>query len=224
METFFTVGVCMPSGFSHYASKRFEQATETYDVIIVPGIPYDPAATSQIMKARILWAKYLFDSGISRNIIFSGGAVYSPYIEGVVMKIIADSLGLPPDHTFFETHAEHSTENVYYSWKMAKEMGFERIALATDPFQSFAVRGFIEKYCPDVASLPMVYKKLKSDGKALPDINLKDVFVNNFVSIVDRETFASRIAGTRGSKVAAAVKQEQSKSFLTAVGPGLTKK
>jgi uncharacterized SAM-binding protein YcdF (DUF218 family) len=214
----------MPSGFSHYASKRLERVTETYDVIIVPGIPYDPTAPSPIMKMRILWAKYLFDNGITRNIIFSGGAVYSPYIEGVVMKIIADSLGLPPDHTFFETEAEHSTENIYYSWKMAKEMGFERIALATDPFQSFAVRGFIEKYCPDVASVPMVYKKLKSDAMDLPVINLKSVFVNNFVSIVDRETFAKRFAGTRGLKVAELVKQEQSNSFLIAIGPGLTKK
>ena len=224
METLFTVGVSMPSGFSHYASKRFEKVTETYDVIIVPGIPYDPGVSSPIMKMRILWAKYLFDSGITRNIIFSGSAVYSPYIEGVAMKIIADSLGIPSDHTFCETKAEHSGENIYYSWKMAKEMGFERIALATDPFQSFAVRGFIEKYCPEVASVPMVYKRLKSEGKDLPAINLKDVFVNNFVSLVDRETFIKRFEGTRGFKVAEEVKQEQTKSFLTTIGPGLTKK
>ncbi len=75
-----------------------------------------------------------------------------------------------------------------------------------------------------VQIVPIVYNKIKSDGKALPDINLKDVFVNNFVSIVDRETVAKRFAGTRGFKVADAVKQEQSKSFITAIGPGLTKK
>jgi uncharacterized SAM-binding protein YcdF (DUF218 family) len=224
METFFTVGVSMPSGFSHYASKRFDKTTETFDVIIVPGIPYDPTTSSAIMKMRILWAKYLFDNGITRNIIFSGSAVYSPYIEGVAMKIIADSLGIPSDHTFFEVKAEHSTENVYYSWKMAKDMGFERIALATDPFQSFALRGFIEKYCPDVASVPVVYKKLKADGTNLPSISLKDVYVDSFVSIVDRETFAERFEGTRGFKVADEVRQDQTKSFLTATGPSLTKK
>lgn len=224
METFFTVGVSMPSGFSHYASKRFEKATQPYDVVIVPGIPYDPTTSSSIMKMRILWAKYLFDNGIARNIIFSGSAVYSPYIEGVAMKIIADSLGIPAEHTFFEVKAEHSTENVYYSWKMAKEMGFERIALATDPFQSFALRGFIKKYCPEVASLPVVFQKLKAERANLPSINPKEVYVEDFVSIVDRESFAKRFEGTRGFRVAEAVTQEQSTSFLTAVGPGFTKK
>ena len=75
-----------------------------------------------------------------------------------------------------------------------------------------------------VQIVPIVYKKMKSDGKALPDINLKDVFVNNFVSIVDRETFSKRFEGTRGFKVAEEGKQEQTRSFLTAIGPSLTKK
>lgn len=215
-ETCFNVGVSMPSGFSRYANKCFEQAKVEgqYDVIIVPGIPYDPTSISSIMKVRILWAKYLYDNGFTKNIIFSGSAVYSPFIEGVAMKIIADSLGIPPDHTFFEIKAEHSTENIYYSWRMAKEMGFKRIALATDPFQSYALKGFIRKYCPEVKSVPVVHKKLKLKGITLPTISINTALVNDFVSIVDRKTFVQRIAGTRGKGIEEEVSLEESRIFF----------
>ena len=51
---------------------------------------------------------------------------------------------------FAETQAEHSIENVYYSMKMARKMGFKRIGLATDPFQSQMLESLIEKYCPGI--------------------------------------------------------------------------
>src|SRR5690606_31947372 len=129
--------------------KKYEHAktVRPYDVIIVPGIPYEKENTSSIMNMRLQWAKHLYDSGFAQNIIFSGSAVYSPFVEGKAMKAIADSMGIPPEHTFYETKAEHSTENVYYSWKMANEMGFKKIALATDPFQSAMLKSFMKKYC-----------------------------------------------------------------------------
>jgi len=224
METFFTVGVSLPSGFSHLARRQLAKTGEPYDVIIVPGIPYDPTKNSSIMTVRILWAKYLYENGIARNIIFSGSAVYSPYIEGIAMKIIADSLGIPSEHTFFEIKSEHSTENVYYSWKMAKEMGFQRIALATDPFQSWALRGFIKKYCQDVVSIPAVYSRTISGNSTLPAIDLNAAYVNDFVSLLDRESFATRLEGTRGFRVAEEERKRQFTNFLTPLGPSLTKR
>jgi vancomycin permeability regulator SanA len=133
--------------FSRYAEKSFEKARKEkpFDVVIVPGVPYD-TTSDFVMKMRVYWAKYLYDSGFTHNVIFSGSAVYNPYAEGVIMKIMADSLGIPSDHTFSETSAEHSTENVYYSWKMAKEMGFSKIALATDPYQAGLLRSFSRKH------------------------------------------------------------------------------
>jgi len=54
-----------------------------YDVIIVPGIPYqDQNWASNIMKDRVLWSFYLYSKGITRNVIYSGNSVYSPYVEG----------------------------------------------------------------------------------------------------------------------------------------------
>jgi uncharacterized SAM-binding protein YcdF (DUF218 family) len=197
--------------FSHYAEKSYDRALneKPFDVIIVPGVPYEEENTTSVMKMRIFWAKHLYDSGFTKNIIFSGSAVYSPYVESIAMKIIADTLGIPSDHTFFETKAEHSTENVYYSWKMAKEMGFQKIALATDPFQSRLLRSFTKKYCPGVKAIPVVFDRLQIDDKPLPVIDATSAFRENFVSITDRETFWQRFKGTMGKRVKQEVKTEK---------------
>lgn len=189
--------------FSQYSKKsyRHAQAEKPFDVIIVPGLPYDKEKTSSVMKMRLFWAKHLYDSGLTRNIIFSGSAVYTPFIEAVAMKTMADSLGIPAEHTFAETKAEHSTENVYYSWKMAQRLGFKKIGLATDPFQSAMLRSFIKRFCPGVKAVPLVSGKLNLDTLSLPAIDTTAAHVVNFVSIREREGFWKRFRGTMGKRV-----------------------
>ena len=205
------IGLLTHCSFSRYASTLYTEANieKPFDVIIVPGVPYEPNNVSSVMQLRILWAKHLYDNGYTKNIIFSGSAVYSQFIEAVAMKVIADSLGIPSDHTFTESKAEHSTENVYYSWKMAKSMGYRKIALATDPFQSIMLRSFIKKYCHDVKSVPVVLEMISLTDNPLPVIDTISAYVNNFVSIVDRESFWKRFAGTRGKRIAEEVKREK---------------
>ena len=186
-----------------YTGMAYEQAKKDrpYDVVIVPGVPYENESTSNVMTLRIFWAKHLYDSGFTRNIIFSGSAVNSPYIEGIAMKIIADTLGIPPDHTFSETKAEHSTENAYYGWKLARNLGFKKIALATDPFQSRTLENFIEEYCPGMKSIPVVLSVLNLGNKKLPKIDAGGAYVKNFIPLSTREGFWERWQGTRGKRV-----------------------
>ena len=209
---FLAVGLLLTHcSFSHYAKKSYERAVKEkpFDVIIVPGVPYVKGEPSSIMTMRLFWAKQLYDSGFTKNIIFSGSAVYSPYVEGVAMKIIADSMGIPPQHTFSETMAEHSTENVYYSWKLAKSLGFKKIALSTDPFQAGMLRSFIRKYTPGVQAIPIVFDRLDMTGKVLPDIDSSRAYVPGFVSITKRESFWKRFQGTMGRRVKEEVKEER---------------
>jgi uncharacterized SAM-binding protein YcdF (DUF218 family) len=189
--------------FSRFAYKSYAKAekNQPYDAIIVPGLPYDKEKTSSVMKMRIFWAKHLFDKGITRNVIFSGGAVYTHFVESIAMKVIADSLGIPSQHTFAETQAEHSTENVYYSYKLAQGLGFKKIALATDPFQSAMLRNFVKKHTPGVEIIPIVYDKMDVKDKELPVIDTTSAFKNNFVSIKKREGFLKRVRGTFGKRV-----------------------
>lgn len=200
--------------FTRFAERSYRNAkiSEPFDVIIVPGIPYDKDKTSSIMKMRVYWAKLLYDSAIAKNIIFSGSSVYTPYVEGVVLKIISDSLGIPGEHTFAETKAEHSTENVYYSWRLAQSLGFERIALATDPFQARMLQGFIKKHTPGVAIVPVVFSMMDHvKDKELPEINANTAFVSDFVSIKKRESWWQRMRGTFGKRVIEEKKEEEQK-------------
>jgi uncharacterized SAM-binding protein YcdF (DUF218 family) len=112
----------------------------------------------------------------------------------------ADSLGIPSAHTFSEEEAEHSTENVFYSVRMAREMGFKRIALATDHYQAFLLGKYMKKRFPDVTILPIAYKhiNIRSEWPVIADTT---AFSDYFVSLVKRENRVKRLKGTMGMNV-----------------------
>ncbi len=177
-----------------------EETANPYDVIIVPGVPFQEPSMKMVLKARILWAKYLYERGVAKNIIFSGASVYTPYVESKVMKIYADSLGIPSENTFSEEEAEHSTENIFYSVQMAKELGFKRIALATDHYQAYLLQGYIKKKFPDVAIITIGYKKINMNAK-WPEIDAESAYAENFVSLAKRENKIKRFKGTMGMNI-----------------------
>lgn len=187
----------------HDKHKKIEKknANDVYDVIIVPGVPYQDPSMKLVLKARILWAKYLFDTRIAKNIIFSGSSVYSPYVESQIMRIYADSLGIPSAHTFAETQAEHSTENIYYSVLMARKLGFKKIAVATDQYQAVILSLYIRMNFPDVTILPIDYEEIDLFSSYWPEIDETPAYVENFVSLVKRENPSERFKGTLGRKV-----------------------
>lgn len=207
IHIFLLVGLVLSHcSLSRQARKSYEHASKVkpYDVVIVPGIPYDTVndnADNTVMKMRLFWAKHLYDSGFTRNIIFSGSAVYSPYTEALIMKQVADSLGIPSEHTFAEMKAEHSTENVYYSWKMAKELGFKKIAVATDPYQGGLLKSFARRHCPDVKFIPIVFGMMDIGDRKLPLIDPSTALKKDFVSIMERESFWQRFRGTMGKRI-----------------------
>lgn len=178
-----------------------EKPLQPYDVIIVPGVPYQGPSMRFILKSRILWAKYLYDNNITQNIIFSGASVYSPYVEGLIMKTYADSLHIPSCHTFAETQAQHSTENIYYSVLMARQMGFKHIAVATDQYQTVILSLYIKKNCPEVDILTIDFARIDVFTAPWPEIDPSRAHVDNFVSLTDRENRSERFKGTMGKNV-----------------------
>ncbi|MDW7693833.1 YdcF family protein [Flammeovirgaceae bacterium SG7u.111] len=172
-----------------------------YDAIIVPGVPFEGKTWQDVMKMRVYWSVYLYENGYTKNIIYSGSAVYSPYVESIIMKQYGIALGIPEEYIYTDTLAEHSTENVYYSYHQAKKMGFEKIALATDPFQSAMVKKFVKKHKLDIAYLPVVFDTLKEIEQINPPIDPAPAFIKNFISLPDREGFWKRFRGTLGKNV-----------------------
>lgn len=203
------LSVCLYScTFSAKTTKRLfkESENEQYDVIIVPGMPFEEAqgAWGRIMKGRVYWSKYLYDRGIAKNVMYSGGAVYTPYTEAEIMKLYAVALGIPEQNIYTETRAEHSTENVYYSYQKARKLGFKKIAVASDHFQTKSLRRFIRKrVSPDVKLIPFVVDTLKKIGPDMktPIIDFRMAFKEEFISIKDRESVWKRWRGTRGHNI-----------------------
>lgn len=146
--------------YSSKATRRlYRQALrkKPYDVVIVPGVPFENGQWGRVMKVRVYWSKFLYDHGVARNIIYSGNAVYTPYAEGQIMAMYAIALGIPKEHVYSEVRAEHSTENVYYSYQLARKLGFRSMALASDPSQTHLLRKFTrKKVSADIDLIPMV--------------------------------------------------------------------
>jgi len=175
-----------------------------FDAIIVPGYPYYGEKWEDVVKIRVLWAKYLYEQGYAKHIIFSGSAVYSPYIESRIMKEYAIALGIDSNAIFTEEKAEHSTENVYYSYKLAQEHGWENVALATDYVQVKMVRNFVSKEQIPVVYLPMlihIVDTMQAFNRPAPPINDSVAFVPDFVPITERESMHKRWKGTRGKNI-----------------------
>jgi uncharacterized SAM-binding protein YcdF (DUF218 family) len=189
------VGLLSACNFKSVVNSMYAQyiVRAPYDVIIVPGMGFD-TATQQTsgFNTRIVWAKTLYDRGVAKNIIFSGAACYSPYIEGKVMKMIAEKIGVPPQNIYCETQAQHGKENVYYSWLMAHKLGFKKIALATDAYQALYLKAFVEKNMPDMGILPVAIDSLKYFSTPVPAIDASTAMVKDFIPLTKRQSAWSR--------------------------------
>jgi len=173
-----------------------------FDAIIVPGVPFKNGNWDSVMKARVIWSWVLYKNGYTKNVIYSGAAVYSPYPEAIIMGLYAEQLGIPKEHIFYDTKARHSTENVFYSYQVAQKEGFKSIALATDPFQALLLRSFCRKrFGTPIYHLPFVTDTLSVYNHLSPTIDPSGALVNNFVPLPEKESFWKRMRGTFGKDI-----------------------
>lgn len=198
------LGILLTACVSQSAERSFERYAihQPYDAIIVPGVPFDGTTWSEVMKMRVHWAVYLYQQKYTKTIIFSGSSVYSPYVEAKIMALYAEKLGVPQEHIYTEEKAEHSSENLYYSYKVARENQLAKVALATDPFQGSFLRGFAHKIKLDsLGFLPIVFDKLKTIDLYTPEIDPSSAYVEDFESVVERENAFVRFQGTMGKHI-----------------------
>jgi uncharacterized SAM-binding protein YcdF (DUF218 family) len=172
-----------------------------YDAIIVPGVPFVAPTWDMVMQMRVIWAVHLYKTGHTKNIIMSGSSVYSPYVEAQIMKLYAIKMGVPAENIFTEERAEHSTENIWYSYKLAKSKRFKTVALASDPFQTRLLYSFARKYLKDLQFLPVIFDTLKTLSHTEPKINHDSLLIKNFKSLPDREGHWQRLRGTMGKHI-----------------------
>jgi hypothetical protein len=118
------------------------------------------------------------------------------------MALYAEALGTPKEKIFTEEKAEHSTENIYNSYWMAKKMGFTKIAVASDPFQSSMLMGFTKRrFKLPIAHIPFVIDTMTRIHNVTPSINAEWAKVENFKPITETQSKRYRFRGTRGKNI-----------------------
>lgn len=183
-------------------TKRAFKAHKQYDAVIVPGIQFVEPAWDKVLQLRLIWAKHLFDKGITKNIITSGTSVYTPYVEAQVMAEYLVAMGVPRENILIEDKAEHSTENLWYGYKLAKKKGFKAIALCSDPFQSKMLYRFAKRRTKkEVQFLPAIFDTLRTLPHDTPSINYRSLKVEGFVPITHKYSKWQRFKGTMGRNI-----------------------
>ncbi len=200
--TIFHAAGCISSKRTPEKDLATAAAVKPFDAIIVPGVPFKNGSWDSVMKARVIWSYILYKNGYTKNVIYSGSSVYSPYYEGIIMGLYAEQLGIPREHIVCETKARHSTENIYYSYLLAKEKGYKSIALATDPYQSSMLKGFTRKrFETKIYHVPFIADSVQAYNYLNPKIDPKPAQSSNFVSITKQESFFRRLRGTMGKDI-----------------------
>ncbi len=178
------------------------KAHPQYDAVIVPGIQFREPAWDKVLQLRLMWAKHLYDRGITKNIITSGSSVYTPYVEAQVMAEYLVAMGVPREHILIEDKAEHSTENVWYGYKLAKRKGFKSIAVCSDPFQSKMLYRFAKRRTKkEVYFLPAIFDTVRGLPHDTPVINYKNLKIAEFTSITQKYSKWQRFMGTMGRNI-----------------------
>lgn len=183
-------------------NRRALKAHKQYDAVIVPGIQFIEPAWDKVLQLRLIWAKHLYDKGITKNIITSGTSVYTPYVEAKIMAEYLVAMGVPREHVLIEDRAEHSTENLWYGYKLAKKRGFKAIALCSDPFQSKMLYRFAKRRTKrEVYFLPAIFDTIRTLPHDTPVINYKTLKVEDFVPITEKYSKWQRFKGTMGRNI-----------------------
>lgn len=191
--------------------KCFEQATrdKPYEVVIVPGFPSDSAKINKTLSDRIYWANYLYINGYAKKIMFSGAAVHTPYVEARIMREYALQMNIPSEAILLETKALHSTENLYYGYRDAQDLGYTKIAFATHPAQSSFMKQFRRKFKLDLEFIPIVADSIANEDFQFQEIDASKFFVPDFTPLSEKEGLFKRLGGTRGRQVKKEIKAER---------------
>ncbi len=193
---------CMNGYFIPKKQMKYAKQFAPYDVIIVPGIPFVNGEWDNTMKTRVLWSVYLYETGFAKNIIYSGSSVYSPYFESEIMKLYAIELGVDAGHIFIEKEAMHGVENLYYSYILAKELGFKNIALATDPAQNTQIGYYGKPMVNRVKLVPAIIDKINFESLDSVVVNSEFAYNSNFKAYGDVPILQRllRSSGRQGTK------------------------
>ncbi|HEY2745797.1 MAG TPA: YdcF family protein [Polyangia bacterium] len=107
-------------------------ATTRFDAVIIPGCPSeDDGSLSRCQMSRAAWGAILWRRGVAGAFITSGAAVHSPYVEADAIAAGMVALGVPAERIWLERDALHTDENMYFSLRIVRALGWHTVAVAS---------------------------------------------------------------------------------------------
>jgi hypothetical protein len=175
-----------------------ERPAVPFDAVIVPGCPSEADGSPSFCQlGRAGEAALLWRHGWTTHFIVSGSAVHSPYVEAEAIAQAMTTLGVPPERIVLERDALHTDENVYYSLRVADELGFDKLAIASnEPFGSWMC-GLMTSWGHTCSSIDMDVPALR---KFMPAFDrqlhaLRAPRVSNWEPLDHREARIAKITG-----------------------------
>jgi len=140
--------VALPLAMACAPSTYLVRAPPTggFDAIVIPGCPSaDDGSPSRCQLGRAGQAALLWRDGWTRGFIVSGSDVHTPYVEAEAIAQAMTLLGVPATRIWLERDALHTDENVYYSVLLARQAGFDRLAVVSyGPAASWMCRVMVQ--------------------------------------------------------------------------------
>ena len=105
------------------------------DAIVVLGAALAaPGVAGPAVRRRVAKGAALVAEGRADVLVVSGGLTVHPPAEAEVMRDVAVGLGVAPGRVVVEDKARNTFENAVYTGQIARERGWTRMIVVTDPF------------------------------------------------------------------------------------------
>ena len=173
------------------------------EAAILPGCPSaKDGSLSGCQWRRVLWAKELYDRGVVRSFVASGGAVYNRYVEAEALRAGLVALGVPLDAVQLETQALHPDENLAFSMRLASGRVAGRTAIVSDELQVVMGCSMMRMWGVDCLPLPMDEELVEARmTEGVPMVRTLAVPEARWMSLDDREAARAEVMGRdrRGS-------------------------
>lgn len=170
------------------------------DVVIIPGCPARPdGSLSACQWQRAIWGAELWEGGVTRAFVTSGGAVQNRFIEAEGIRAGMVALGVPEAVVHLETQAMHTDENAGYGLRVAEALGFERVGFASHGGQARGMRVMAKGWGEPAMALPMdLPRVIRRYHQGVPAVVVEPVPASEWLPRAEREKLiAARLAERR---------------------------
>lgn len=171
-----------------------------YDAVIVPGCPSTAdGGLSPCQAQRAAWASVVWQRGLARAFITSGAAVHSPYVEADALALALTTLGVPGDRIYLDREALHTDENMANAARIAGQLGFSHVAVASHRMQAKGGCGMVTGHGLACTPLPLeeALTQAMLTGHATEIATLRSPRVASWRSLADREAERRQQTGQR---------------------------